>query len=140
MGVIVHELGHYPGLPDQLKSSTTSNTAYKIKAGYLEGKYLLIENRQPTGYDMMMEGGELAIYHIDDKAFEDIALLAVPIAIAIYCLASLTYPNRTKQRRDDVDFERQCSRRRQHRWGERPPPRLHIVRGGYRRSPCLVPC
>jgi hypothetical protein len=140
MGVIVHELGHYPGLPDQLKSSTMSNTVYKIKAGYPEGEYLLIENRQPTGYDMMMEGGGLAIYHIDDKVFEDIALLAMPIVIAIYCLALSTYPNRTKQRRDDVNFERQCLRRRQHCWGERPPPQLHIVRGGYRRSPCLFPC
>jgi hypothetical protein len=140
MGVIVHELGHYPGLPDQLKLSTTSNTVYKIKAGYPEGEYLLIENRQPTEYNMMMEGGGLAIYHIDNKAFEDIALLAMPIVIAIYCLALSTYPNCTKRQRDDVDFERQCSRRHQHCWGERPPPRLHIVRGGYRRSPCLVPC
>ncbi|KAL3769000.1 hypothetical protein ACHAW5_007826 [Stephanodiscus triporus] len=52
----------------ELKSSTTSNTVYKIEAGYPEGEYLLIENRQPTGYDIMMEGGGLAIYHIDDKA------------------------------------------------------------------------
>ncbi len=54
MGVIVHELGHYPGLPDQLKSSTTSNTVYKIKAGYPEGEYLLIENRQLTESHKMM--------------------------------------------------------------------------------------
>ncbi|KAL3817197.1 hypothetical protein ACHAXA_007740, partial [Cyclostephanos tholiformis] len=123
MGVIVHELGHYLGLPDlydetfdgsglgaydfmsqswgldgsgmypptlsawskvrlgwakveviaydgtyRLESSASSNTVYKIEAGYPEGEYLLIENRQPTRYDRMMEGGGgLAIYHIDDK-------------------------------------------------------------------------
>jgi M6 family metalloprotease-like protein len=123
MGVIVHELGHYLGLPDlydetfdgsglgaydfmsqswgldgsgmyppnlsawskvhlgwanveviaydgtyELESSATSNTVYKIVAGYPEGEFLLIENRQPTRYDMTMEGGGLAIYHIDDMA------------------------------------------------------------------------
>jgi M6 family metalloprotease-like protein len=123
MGVIVHEIGHYLGLPDlydetfegkglgaydfmsqswgldgsgmyppnlsawskvflgwakveviaydgtyQTESSATSNKVYKIEAGYPEGEYLLIENRQPIGYDMNMEGGGLAIYHIDDKA------------------------------------------------------------------------
>ncbi|KAL3806354.1 hypothetical protein ACHAXA_007695 [Cyclostephanos tholiformis] len=52
----------------QLESSATSNKVYKIEAGYPEGEYLLIENRQPTRYDKMMEGGGgLAIYHIDDK-------------------------------------------------------------------------
>ena len=124
MGVIVHEIGHYIGLPDlydetfhgaglgaydfmsqswgwdgtgtyppnlcawsksklgwtdlhviekdgtyRLKSSATSNIVYKIMAGYPTGEYLLIENRQPIGYDSKMNGeGGLAIYHIDDKA------------------------------------------------------------------------
>ena len=52
----------------QIESSATSNKVYKIEAGYPEGEYLLIENRQPTGYDVKMEGGGLAVYHIDDKA------------------------------------------------------------------------
>lgn len=53
----------------RLKSSATSNIVYKIMAGYPTGEYLLIENRQPIGYDSKMNGeGGLAIYHIDDKA------------------------------------------------------------------------
>jgi hypothetical protein len=52
----------------QMESSATSNKVYKIEAGYPEGEYLLIENRQPTGYDVKMESGGLAVYHIDDKA------------------------------------------------------------------------
>lgn len=124
MGVIVHEIGHFLGLPDLydetftgaglgaydfmseawgwdgsgivppslsawskvqlgwaevativydgtylLESSTTSNTVFKIEAGYPEGEYLLIENRQKTGYDSLMRGdGGIAIYHIDEKA------------------------------------------------------------------------
>ena len=122
MGVIVHELGHYLGLPDlydetftgnglgaydfmsqswgwdgsgmfppypsawsrvllgwanvklivsdgtyKLEQSATSNLVYKIDTGYPTGEYLLIENRQPVGFDVMMEGpGGIAIYHIDN--------------------------------------------------------------------------
>ena len=60
--VIAHD-GTY-----KMESSATSNKVYKIEAGYPEGEYLLIENRQPTGYDVKMKGGGLAVYHIDDKA------------------------------------------------------------------------
>jgi M6 family metalloprotease-like protein len=121
IGVIVHELGHYLGLPDlydetftgnglgaydfmsqswgwdglgfppypsawsrvllgwanvklivsdgtyKVEQSATSNIVYKIDTGYPTGEYLLIENRQPVGFDVKMEGqGGIAIYHIDN--------------------------------------------------------------------------
>ena len=42
---------------------------YKITHGFPQGKkpeYLLIENRQPIGYDSAMTGGGIAIYHVDE--------------------------------------------------------------------------
>jgi M6 family metalloprotease-like protein len=42
---------------------------YRIDAGFPAGEYLLIENRQPTGFDRHLPGsaGGLAIWHIDEK-------------------------------------------------------------------------
>lgn len=54
-----------------IESSTTSNVVYKIDVGYPLGEYILIENRQPTGYDTLLKGsGGIAIYHIDEKAMD----------------------------------------------------------------------
>eukprot|EP00571_Detonula_confervacea_P010624 CAMPEP_0172307488 /NCGR_PEP_ID=MMETSP1058-20130122/8325_1 /TAXON_ID=83371 /ORGANISM="Detonula confervacea, Strain CCMP 353" /LENGTH=1288 /DNA_ID=CAMNT_0013019663 /DNA_START=93 /DNA_END=3959 /DNA_ORIENTATION=+ len=52
----------------ELQASTLSNKVYKIEEGYPDGEYLLIENRQPNGYDSKIHVGGLAIYHIDENA------------------------------------------------------------------------
>ena len=42
---------------------------YRIRQGFPEGEYLLIENRQPVGFDRELPGGKggLAIWHIDEN-------------------------------------------------------------------------
>lgn len=46
----------------------TSATAYRIDLGYASGEYLLIENRQPVGFDGRIPQGGLCIFHIDEQA------------------------------------------------------------------------
>ena len=41
---------------------------YRVDQGFPSGEYLLIENRQPTGFDGDMPQGGLAIWHIDEQA------------------------------------------------------------------------
>jgi M6 family metalloprotease-like protein len=41
---------------------------YRIDHGYPTDEYLLIENRQPVGFDGAMPQGGLAVWHIDDTA------------------------------------------------------------------------
>ncbi|CAN5508622.1 hypothetical protein BH10PLA2_BH10PLA2_10650 [soil metagenome] len=54
-------------------ASATSPTIFKITAGYPTGEYLLIENRQPVGFDVKIPAGTggvqggLAIWHIDER-------------------------------------------------------------------------
>ena len=51
-----------------LNEAEFSPEAYRIDLGYPSGEYLLIENRQPTGFDGSMPQGGLAIWHIDESA------------------------------------------------------------------------
>lgn len=46
--------------------SQTNPTVFRIDSGYPVGEYLLIENRQPAGFDSAMPQGGLAIWHIDE--------------------------------------------------------------------------
>ena len=39
---------------------------YKTAHGFLSGEYLLLENRQPVGYDSTMTGGGITIYHAEE--------------------------------------------------------------------------
>ena len=45
----------------------TSKTIFKVQSGYGSNEYLLIENRQPYGFQKDMPKGGLAIWHIDDS-------------------------------------------------------------------------
>eukprot|EP00578_Thalassiosira_sp_NH16_P002060 CAMPEP_0181132974 /NCGR_PEP_ID=MMETSP1071-20121207/31284_1 /TAXON_ID=35127 /ORGANISM="Thalassiosira sp., Strain NH16" /LENGTH=1310 /DNA_ID=CAMNT_0023219349 /DNA_START=58 /DNA_END=3990 /DNA_ORIENTATION=+ len=52
-----------------LEATALNDRVYEIARGYPTGEYLLIENRQPRGYDSIMEGeGGLAIYHVDENS------------------------------------------------------------------------
>ena len=49
-----------------IRASAEFPEIYIIEAGYPHGEYLLIENRQPLGFDANIDGGGgLAIWHID---------------------------------------------------------------------------
>jgi len=51
-----------------------SNTSiFKISTGYPAGEYLLIENRQPVGFESDMPQGGLAIWHIDEAKSDNTA-------------------------------------------------------------------
>jgi len=41
---------------------------YIIRHGFADGEYLLIENRQPEGFDSQLKGGGLAIWKVDENA------------------------------------------------------------------------
>ena len=44
----------------------TNASVFRVDNGYPPGEYLLIENRQPTGFDLVIPQGGLAIWHVDD--------------------------------------------------------------------------
>ncbi|HUR55245.1 MAG TPA: M6 family metalloprotease domain-containing protein, partial [Gemmataceae bacterium] len=53
-------------------ASAASATVFKVSTGFPSGEYLLIENRQATGFDRNIPGGTggkggLAVWHIDEK-------------------------------------------------------------------------
>ncbi|NQY86162.1 MAG: M6 family metalloprotease domain-containing protein [Colwellia sp.] len=51
-----------------LQQAESFGEVYRVNNGYPAGEYLLIENRQPVGFDNAMPQGGLAIWHIDDTA------------------------------------------------------------------------
>lgn len=51
-----------------LTQAQTTPAAYRINLGYASGEYLLVENRQPVGFDSRMPQGGLTIFHIDEAA------------------------------------------------------------------------
>ena len=51
-----------------LGQACDNNEMIIIRDGYPSGEYLLIENRQPCGFESRMTQGGLAIFHIDDNA------------------------------------------------------------------------
>lgn len=55
--------GHY-----YIGSSANVPQVYVIRKGFAKGEFILIENRQPEGYDSQLEGGGIAIWHIDEYA------------------------------------------------------------------------
>jgi M6 family metalloprotease-like protein len=44
----------------------TNADLYMIDSGYPSGEYLLIENRQPVGFDALIPQGGLAVWHVDE--------------------------------------------------------------------------
>lgn len=51
-----------------LGQSASNDEYLVISAGYASGEYLMIENRQRTGFDCSLPQGGLAIWHIDDDS------------------------------------------------------------------------
>ncbi len=60
---MVDESGLY-----SLRQACDYEDAIVISEGYPDGEYLIIENRQPCGFDLKSAQGGLAIYHIDENA------------------------------------------------------------------------
>ena len=52
-------------------SSANVPQVYIIRQGFADGEYLLIENRQPEGFDSQLEGGGIAVWHIDELANDE---------------------------------------------------------------------
>lgn len=52
----------------ELPPSATDDKVYIITEGFPEDEYLLVENRQPIGFDAALPQGGLIVYHVDDDA------------------------------------------------------------------------
>ncbi|NOT29931.1 MAG: M6 family metalloprotease domain-containing protein [Planctomycetes bacterium] len=55
-----------PGLHSVLEIENNA-ALYMLDSGYLQGEYLLVENRQPVGFDAALPQGGLAIWHVDER-------------------------------------------------------------------------
>ncbi|HWN95064.1 MAG TPA: M6 family metalloprotease domain-containing protein [Methylomirabilota bacterium] len=55
-----------PGIHNVPRAESVA-LAYRIPTGFPSGEYLLIENRQPTGFESIMPQGGLTIWHIDEN-------------------------------------------------------------------------
>jgi M6 family metalloprotease-like protein len=55
-----------------LRRACDNNDMILINHKIPNGEYLLIENRQPCGFDASMPQGGLAIFHLDDNANNDL--------------------------------------------------------------------
>jgi len=58
---IINQPGEYV-----INQAETNPEVYRIDSGFPSGEYLLIENRQDTGFDCTIPQGGIAIWHIDD--------------------------------------------------------------------------
>ncbi|HEY1083629.1 MAG TPA: M6 family metalloprotease domain-containing protein, partial [Prosthecobacter sp.] len=56
-----------PGSTYSLPRVALTPTVHRINSDYPTGEYLLIENRQPFGFENVMPQGGLAIWHIDEN-------------------------------------------------------------------------
>lgn len=54
-----------------IASSNKYPDFYKIKKGFSKDEYLLIENRQPFGFEKKLPQGGLFIWHVDEKAGDE---------------------------------------------------------------------
>jgi M6 family metalloprotease-like protein len=61
--VHISEPGEY-----SLAQSASTDEYFVISQGYASGEYLIIENRQRTGFDCALPQGGLAVWHIDEAA------------------------------------------------------------------------
>lgn len=51
-----------------INKAESFSEAYRINLGYPSGEYLIVENRQPSGFDGAMPQGGLVIWHVDEAA------------------------------------------------------------------------
>ncbi|KAL7480343.1 hypothetical protein ACHAW6_006035 [Cyclotella cf. meneghiniana] len=51
----------------ELPAASEGHAAYRVSVGFPDGEYLLIENRQPTGFDAKLPHGGIAVWHIDEN-------------------------------------------------------------------------
>ena len=65
---VITESGRY-----YLPPIATNPKVFKISRGFPEGEYLLVENRQPLGFDAKMPVGGLVFWHIDELALHNVA-------------------------------------------------------------------
>ena len=55
-----------PGVVQSLQHLEAFPEAFRIDSGYPTGEHLLLENRQAAGFDAMLPGDGLLIYHVDE--------------------------------------------------------------------------